>query len=420
MRAFVSRGASMTALLATIASCSSSTSPESTGGVDSGGTPRNDAGTSDGRMDAQSPDACASCPAPDGSHDTGSKESGGKDTGPTSTCLYGTKYPDGCPAASMGLPNYPKLLDGYAKRPPWNVAGVDYHVGLGAGTPLKDPSTATLPSGCSYSAPTVSCSGKGITLAGFDFSLHGGMKLVMNGAGDTITGNNFALAPSCSDPVIDFTVSAGSSITINYNDFDGGGSSCGTLVFGTMLNGKYGNGSTSTVEYNVFGNTPQDVLDAAGPSTGAAAYVLEYNLFYVDGFQGHPDGTQFNGGNFDSILVEFNTFYNAPPALTQPFHLEAQLTAALSNSVVAFNTMPTIGTCMGGTDYPTGCSVNIDIACKQDTGKNTNTNFSAYANYIDWSGGISALSNGYGCPSASWGSPTPNYDMKTGAALPVP
>ena len=39
------------------------------------------------------------------------------------------------------------LLNGYAARPAWNVAGVDYAVGYAAGTVLKDPMTGALPAG---------------------------------------------------------------------------------------------------------------------------------------------------------------------------------------------------------------------------------------------------------------------------------
>jgi hypothetical protein len=46
-------------------------------------------------------------------------------------CLMGTAYPDGCPAAPLGVaPQHPTLFASEATRPPWNVAGVDYGVGF--------------------------------------------------------------------------------------------------------------------------------------------------------------------------------------------------------------------------------------------------------------------------------------------------
>ena len=48
---------------------------------------------------------------------------------------------DGSANAPAGAPQMSTLLSGYAVRPSWNVAGVDYAVGVPAGTALKDPNT---------------------------------------------------------------------------------------------------------------------------------------------------------------------------------------------------------------------------------------------------------------------------------------
>ena len=42
------------------------------------------------------------------------------------------------PLPRPGQPQLPNLLSGYAVRAPWQVAGVDYHVGIAAGTTLKE------------------------------------------------------------------------------------------------------------------------------------------------------------------------------------------------------------------------------------------------------------------------------------------
>ena len=44
---------------------------------------------------------------------------------------------DGSANAPAGTPQLPTLLNGYAVRPSWNVAGVDYYVGVPTGTVLK-------------------------------------------------------------------------------------------------------------------------------------------------------------------------------------------------------------------------------------------------------------------------------------------
>ena len=54
---------------------------------------------------------------------------------------------DGCAGAPAGTPQLPRLLQAYrSHRPKWDVAGVDYYVGMPTGTVLKDPAAA--PDGC--------------------------------------------------------------------------------------------------------------------------------------------------------------------------------------------------------------------------------------------------------------------------------
>jgi hypothetical protein len=344
--------------------------------------------------------------------------------GPTKSCPFGDSYADGCSGAQATGTKIPNFFTGYAGktysvRPPWNVAGVDYPVGLPSEIRLVDPSTAPLPIGCSYSqakTQTVTCEGANITVSGYDFSLHNGIRLMISGANNIVTKNKFKLNPNCDDPVVNYFLNAPGRFTFTYNSVEGGGSACDKLLYGTMLNGIYVGGSSSLVEYNLFRNIPSDVMDAGGPKdSGQASYTLRYNLYLTEGFQGHPDTTQFNGGNFISIVIEFNTFYNQPPASTQVFHVEAQLTSELRNSVVAHNSIVTVGNCKSANE----CSANYDIACKQDSGPNINANFSAYGNYIDWSGAYGALAN-YACQSATWGTPLANVDLTTGAALTAP
>jgi len=333
-------------------------------------------------------------------------------------------FDDGCKYAGAGAPPYPMLLDSYGtRRPPFDVAGVDYSVGVAPGT-LLDPSEEPLPAGCSYSRNIVTCQQSNTVLSGYDFSLHKGIQLIVGGGATNVTirDNKFALGPNCKDPVIN--INAGGFVMFSHNSIDGNGALCGNrLVFGSLINGVYRDGATLTVDYNLFYDTPVDITDNRGPDMGAARIVNRYNLFYLQGFSGHPDGIQLNGGNFDLIDVSFNTYYNrSPPSTvggTQPFHIEAQLTAAIRNSTVSYNTILTPGACRGGRNWPNGCAANFDIACKNDQVAgwiDSNTNFSAFGNYIDWSGAIAALFNNCGT-GATWGKPTPNLDLNTGATL---
>ena len=89
---------------------------------------------------------------------------------------------DGSAGAPAGTPELPNLLNGYASIPQWEVAGVDYAVGVPTGTALKDPSTISM-AGVSVNTTTrvVDITGSNITLNGYDFSLHGGYVIYIGG-----------------------------------------------------------------------------------------------------------------------------------------------------------------------------------------------------------------------------------------------
>ena len=328
---------------------------------------------------------------------------------------------DGCAGAPTGTPQLPNALATYgAKRPKWSVAGVDYYVGVPSNITLKVPTAANVPAGCSFSGKSLKCRGNNLTLEGFDFS---GMQVDVLGANIVVANSKFTLTPACKDPVLRFDVSANSTISVVNNSFDGGGATCGPLLFGTMIFGIYGSASTGAFEYNYFLNTPTDTTQNTGPMSGAATTIQRFNVWNGLGWQGHPDGVQLNGGNFANSIWSFNTFYLPTKAGdaggNQPLHIEAQLTSAITDAVVSYNTIAAPGTCNGGTNWPAGCSINFGVACKWDAGKNSNTGFKAYGNYVDQSGAIAALKDGYSCKSAKWGSPLGNFDLKTGGALPT-
>jgi hypothetical protein len=312
------------------------------------------------------------------------------------------------------------MLEPYGKRrPPFDVAGVDYHVGAPSDVRLRDPAIEALPAGCVYKAGLVTCTKDNTIISGYDFSFHEVRLYIPSGvSGTIITNNRFGIGPACKDPLIDIR-NAGST-TISHNSFEGAGPLCSNLQFGTLIFSVYPAGAVSTVEYNEFSNIPEDVLQYAGPPAGAASIILRYNLFYIQGYSGHPDGFQANGGNFDPIDISFNTYYNASPPSkigAQPLHVEAQLTAVLNHSTVFYNTIVTPGDCDGGHRR---CVANTVIACKQDPGVNTNTNFQAYGNYIDSSGAYAAFHDDSACSGTRWGIPVPNRDMKTGTYIPPP
>src|SRR5215471_9473988 len=103
-----------------------------------------------------------------------------------------TQYKDGSATAPAGTPQLPTVLSGYQVRPPWQVAGVDYAVGIPTGTVLKDPGTINMP-GVSVNTSThiVTVTGNNVTLSGYDFSLNGGWGVYITGTGATIQDSYF-------------------------------------------------------------------------------------------------------------------------------------------------------------------------------------------------------------------------------------
>src|SRR5262249_6241226 len=82
---------------------------------------------------------------------------------------------DGSSAAPLGVAKFPSLFSLYATRPPWKVAGVDYAVGFPSGISLSDPTTSTIPGTVIDAADhLLLVTGNGVTISGYDFSLHGG------------------------------------------------------------------------------------------------------------------------------------------------------------------------------------------------------------------------------------------------------
>ena len=99
--------------------------------------------------------------------------SGGLAQAESPSCPRGTGFNDGCQGASAGSPQYPNLLSGNFVRPGWNVAGVDYHVGVPEGKDLKDWQTLKTnpPVGLEWDARGYfRCNSGNIVIDGYDFT----------------------------------------------------------------------------------------------------------------------------------------------------------------------------------------------------------------------------------------------------------
>ena len=104
-----------------------------------------------------------------------------------------TQYADGSASASSGTPELPNLFSGYSVRPPWEVAGVDYHVGVPSNQTLLQPTAANLPAGTTLDGQLILVTANNVTINGFDFSGNGGYGIYIEAGvtGTRITNNLF-------------------------------------------------------------------------------------------------------------------------------------------------------------------------------------------------------------------------------------
>lgn len=228
-------------------------------------------------------------------------------------------YADGSAGASACRPQAPSLLDGYHPmgrnsgrikgngfQPPWNVAGVDYCVGLPAVRKLNDPSSDPLPSGCIYSSRlhSVTCDTAGVVVSNFDFALNGGIELVLDAANITVTSNKFDMTTN-NLPVLRMNRGADNTV-FTHNDITNNGQidalTSGALFF------QSGSGSTphgAEIEYNYFHDTGADFV-----SMVAGVLTMKYNYIACDGetLGSHPDFVQHSGGAAATDVVKFNTW----------------------------------------------------------------------------------------------------------------
>jgi hypothetical protein len=252
---------------------------------------------------------------------------------------------DGSANASTGTPQLPSLFGGLATRPSWQVAGVDYAVGIHSGTTLKDPTKVALPAGVVYDAANhnivvTAARGTSVTLDGYDFSVAGGLGVVLLGAsngggGDlTITNSNFAVGTNNQIPIV--SEEDAGHLTVNYCVIDGVGTNNGVSAAQAVDRLIQPGAAGITAEYNFMKNAWSDGID---PSSGPI--IVKYNVFDNANFssQAHADWLQLNAapGSSNTLDFEFNTAYQPANAL---FDLDSMVRVNMNvnNPVVAYNT----------------------------------------------------------------------------------
>ena len=209
--------------------------------------------------------------------------------------------------------------------PAWNVACVDYKCGYDTTLTLKDPASATLPSGCTYAAgghagyafPSVNCvpgANAVIDFEGFDMSLHNCTQLFIASNANTtqtltIKNNNWVNGSGCSGGTVGVNanfilIQSGVHVvtqTITNNMFDGQYPTFSNVqAIGDSSAGTSSTTCSKTFKYNVFINIP------ANPGAGANGWcnvLHEYNYY----------------GNFNAANLTHGAVYGLiPTGGTQP------------------------------------------------------------------------------------------------------
>ncbi|QPF86525.1 hypothetical protein IC762_09680 [Bradyrhizobium genosp. L] len=284
---------------------------------------------------------------------------------------------DGSANAPAGVAQFSSILNGYAVRPDWKVAGVDYYVGTPSGTALKDPATISM-AGVSVdkSNHIVTVSNSNVTLNGYDFGLSGGWQVnVVNNANNvTIENSSFKVGANNLMPIQAYY---GGTINVLNNTFDGGasgGSSVNAMVF-------TGNGG-ATIEYNRFTNFPDDGVDI----THDGNYVVQYNVFDSMGAGSfHTDAIQTYFSAVSSLSIQYNTMYE-PPSMSNGgmnsfVRIGDQQGNVVHNPVAAYNTV-----IMASTNAETANVFQWDQG-----GAGTLVNPSIHDNFIDPKGVMYAV-----------------------------
>jgi hypothetical protein len=286
--------------------------------------------------------------------------------------------------APKGEPQYPTYFTGlngisaYPVRPPWNVAGVDYRVGINAGVVLKNPLSIdpAIAFRSGQNPIVLTLRSDNVVLDGYDFTLGGWWQIRSNGHGNLII-SNCKLQSLCID------IDTG-PLTVQYCEIDGLGSG-GEVVFGCLVFLRAG--VTSIWRYNWLHNAQNDFIDLSTSDIDA-----RFNLFDTMGYApgAHADAIQFAGdGTANNIRLFFNTYVHTSVTASSPssfLDLETQVGAGhqvMNNPEVAFNTASY--TIPGGTRGSTFFRVAQDIGAIN--------NAFVHDNYADPTNMISVISD---------------------------
>jgi hypothetical protein len=237
--------------------------------------------------------------------------------------IYQPNFFTGAAASTPGTGGYAQQNGQiYASTPPWNVAGVNYPVGINssyAGN-LKDPATAPLPTGCGFiggAQPYVGCSNvNNLNISGYDFghSVAGSVQLEIAGGVTgtlTISNDKFFNGPSVDSSYFDVIIynSNSANVVFNYNYLDGNGLALPSGKMNSMVLDQ--STGSLTFQYNAMVNVPSRVIGYATDSNVNISYNYGDGLGYGSPFV-HPEfnfgGPAEQNSTMSGVEIGYNTF----------------------------------------------------------------------------------------------------------------
>ena len=322
-------------------------------------------------------------------------------------------YDDGHAAAPTGLPQLPDLLRGYAARPPWKVAGIDYAVGAPGTVRFKDPLSISL-AGTSVDAKNhlIRVNKDNVTLDGYDFSLHGGYGVYISDGANNVVVSHSKFVVGANNVVPINAMGDSGNLAVVYSTIDGGATTDNGNSNSIWALINYNGSGNFVAEYDLLANAPADAIDF---SNGTISASVKYNLVTSLGHGpgSHPDFVQFVGSVAHDSVIAFNTIYQpqGSGAVTgmQGIQISASKGAHLSSLI---NTLV-----FGNTIIATGpkLTMSCSIAVGADDG-NVVDGVWVHDNYLDFRGAYYPFYP----PSGRNISFSRNVNMVTGQLVPAP
>ena len=331
------------------------------------------------------------------------------------TCPYGSTHADGCTtAAYTGSFQNTAYFSGATARPPWNVAGVDYAVGVPTSVTPIAVTAGNIPA-CTYwqstGFPLLHVGTSSCTISGYDFSTTSaycatnggcGIKIDAGVANTTITKNNFGYASGVFVIAVQMDGAAGSGNTFSWNTVNGGGQN-GYASFGTLLST-----SNITIEYNYIYNSVCEFVSAGG------SMMVKYNYF-ANGGQSvgcHLNYIQWGDGTNSSPVWDFNTVYQGQGMVNGEviqMYTQGGTLGSITSGDVSYNSIRTSATLIPSSSGGASPSVSYIFHNGSNTQYPNTSTGTTTNNYVD---ATSAYGDFYG--SLTGWTCSGNIDMMTG------